>query len=325
MLADHSLIEWTDATWNPITGCTIVDAGCTNCYAMGLAATRMKNHPSRAGLTRKTGNRHVWTGEVRLNEDWLDQPLRWTKPRMIFVCAHGDLFHKAVPDEWIDRVFAVMALCPQHTFQVLTKRPDRARAYLSSEQRPLDIGCFAEHVRPCEGWGDNWTIASHDNDRGVEAYPKIWPLPNVWLGTSISDQASWDARWPELARAPAATRFISAEPLLGPVQMHGAGMLDWLIVGGESGPNARPMHPDWARDLRFLCEALDIAFFFKQWGEWAPARPAGIYENVQRQDWTDGTTMLRIGKKAAGRLLDGCEWNELPKAPKGVARVRGLS
>ena len=169
-MAETSSIEWTDATWNPITGCTIVDAGCTNCYAMDLAATRLKNHPSRVGLTRQSGNRHVWTGELRLNEEWIDQPLRWTKPRMIFVCAHGDLFHEKVPDEWIDRIFAVMALCPQHTFQVLTKRPERARDYLT--------GRAWAAVLPEEVLARGTAEAKRDH----------WPLPNVWLGTSISDQ-----------------------------------------------------------------------------------------------------------------------------------------
>ena len=123
-MGDQTKIEWTNATWNPITGCSVVSAGCTNCYAMRLAGTRLKHHPSRKDLTILRGGNYVWNGEVRFNENWLDQPLKWSKPRMIFVCAHGDLFHEAVPFEWIDQVFAVMALCPQHTFQVLTKRPN---------------------------------------------------------------------------------------------------------------------------------------------------------------------------------------------------------
>ena len=128
-MSDNSKIEWTDATWNPITGCSVVSAGCTNCYAMRLAGTRLKNHPSRAGLTRETAHGPVWTGEVRLNREWLDQPLRWRRRRRIFVCAHGDLFHDQVPREWIDLVVAVIAMSPQHQFQVLTKRPDRMAEY----------------------------------------------------------------------------------------------------------------------------------------------------------------------------------------------------
>ena len=135
-MAQDSKIEWTDATWNPITGCSVVSPGCTNCYAMGLAGTRLKNLPSRIGLTRESKAGPVWNGQVRLNAEWLDQPLRWKRPRKIFVCAHGDLFAEAVPDEWIDRVFAVMALAPQHTFQVLTKRsaPMIGRTYLERGQ-----------------------------------------------------------------------------------------------------------------------------------------------------------------------------------------------
>ena len=205
-MADHTKIEWTDATWSPITGCTIVDAGCTNCYAMQLAGTRLKHHPSRAGLTRETGGRPKWTGEVRFNKQWLDQPLRWRRPRMIFVAAHGDLFHESVPYEWIDRVFAVMALAQQHTFQVLTKRPDRAARYLNS--------LYA---------GQRGVASSGLEIRGSLTAPMLVKnaifdgFKNVWLGTSASDQASADLRIPQLLDCPAAVRFVSAEPLLGPL------------------------------------------------------------------------------------------------------------
>jgi len=131
-MADNTKTEWTDATWNPITGCSVVSNGCKHCYAMKLAGTRLQHHPSRAGLTVDTKNGPVWNGEVRFNGLWLDQPLHWKRPRMVFVCAHADLFHEAVPDEWIDKVFAVMALASQHTFQVLTKRPERMLKYLTS-------------------------------------------------------------------------------------------------------------------------------------------------------------------------------------------------
>lgn len=361
-MAEHSKIEWTDATWNPITGCSMVSAGCTNCYAMGLAATRLRHHPSREGLTRITGGRAVWTGEVRLNEQWLDQPLRWKRERMIFVCAHGDLFHEAVPDEWIDRVFAVMALAPQHTFQVLTKRPERMRAYL----------CANPGIR-----------IRTQMPRIAGPMPVIemeWPLPNVWLGTSVEDQATADARIPHLLATPAAVRFVSAEPLLGPLRLdrlgpaspggwttdalHGTrwpdldeggaitshtSRLNWVIVGGESGRNARPMHPDWARSLRDQCVAAGVAFHFKQWGEWAPVTidehpddgtigPAYPVRDCTT-DWSahhgekeclfwQGTDLVhwphietfpahgarRVGKRAAGRLLDGRTWDELPGA-----------
>lgn len=340
-MADTSTIEWTDATWNPITGCTMVSAGCTNCYAMGLAATRLRHHPSRAGLTRMTGGRAVWTGEVRLNEQWLDQPLRWTRPRRIFVCAHGDLFHEAVPYVWIDRVFAVMALAPQHTFQVLTKRPERMRAYFSYDEGFGRWGFIEHHARQMihrrgQPQPKGKTLAHHGCSN----------FPHVWLGTSIEDQATADARIPHLLAAPAAVRFLSAEPLLGPVDLtripqEGNSLkpdalrgrcITWVIVGGESGRDARPMHPDWARVLRDQCQEAGVAFFFKQWGEWAPGEMSGPnarsidaavwwddrwdYERVgpARSDYhrDDEPDLFRIGKKAAGRLLDGRTWDEMP-------------
>ena len=304
-MADTSTIEWTDATWNPITGCTLVSEGCRNCYAATLAATRLKNHPSRKGLARINAKGEAkFTGEVRFNEQWLDQPLRWKRPRMIFVCAHGDLFHESVPDEWIDRVFAVMALAPRHTFQVLTKRPERARGYLTSlhamkitEGR---VERMAELIAAARDWDRNIAAtmvfeAVHDG------------LPNVWLGTSIEDQATADARIPHLLATPAAVRFVSAEPLLGPVRLdqiaapHGmaegqpwltalggfvwdndgdtcpiGSRLDWVIVGGESGKRARPMHSDWARSLRDQCVAAGVAFFMKQMDKKQPI-PADLF------------------------------------------------
>lgn len=347
-MADTTKIEWTDATWNPITGCTLVDQGCKNCYAAELAATRLKHHPSREGLARKNADGvAAFTGEVRFNEQWLDQPLRWTKPRMIFVCAHGDLFHNMVPDEWIDKVFAVMALCPQHTFQVLTKRPMRAAEYLLK---------MDEKGRPTY-WDTAGVMAATGRWNTGPISAKNWPLPNVWLGTSVSDQDSADERIPHLLNAPAAVRFVSAEPLLGPVDflnlrwresvgnptiticanvLEGCdacgetiGKLEWIIVGGESGRNARPMHPDWVRPIRDQCKAAGTAFFFKQWGTWAPVDddcwsfPDGSDDVAMREsahNWQDGNQAVRIGKKAAGRTLDGKTWDEMPE---GVSPSHG--
>lgn len=370
-MAETSTIEWTDATWNPITGCSVVSPGCTNCYAMKLAGTRLQHHPSRAGLTKPSKAGPVWTGEVRLNEEWLDQPLRWKRPRRIFVCAHGDLFHESVPDEWIDRVFAVMALVPHHTFQVLTKRAERMRGYLTDDDlnhrisaalgSMLDGDWIWDHsrLRPAiDGLIDAFIGHRMTDDDLVEYLPAPMPLPNVWLGVSAEDQARADERLPHLLATPAAVRFISAEPLLGPIDIGwalamqridiAAGFLqrghfapgleklrrlDWIITGGESGPGARPMHPDWVRSLRDQCTAAGVPFFFKQWGEWAPGDSAGKPKTYEIGLWVDGrwhmdrTTakqaedgnfdeepdVYRVGKKAAGAMLDGREWREMPQ------------
>ena len=351
-MSDNSKIEWTDATWNPVTGCSVVSPGCTNCYAMGLAGTRLRNHPSRAGLTIDTKAGPVWNGQVRLNEDWLTQPLKWRRPRMIFVCAHGDLFHEAVPDEWIDRVFAVMALSPQHTFQVLTKRAKRMRKYLSAKrsrvvwEQACEIAVEADaDVLLCGPMGD-----PPDGLPGRRVDVGKWPLPNVWLGVSAEDQTRADERVPDLLATPAAVRFVSAEPLLVPIDFsrikapadpHAPGeewffdaltagdyylfdagrdavtgkqfwdsgdgpwheRLDWIIVGGESGRDARPMHPDWPRAIRDQCAAAGVAFFFKQFGEFAPDDDApGAH-----------TAMRRVGKARAGRILDGRTHDDTPQ------------
>lgn len=302
-MAETSKIEWTDATWNPITGCTLVPEGCRHCYAARLAATRLRDHPSRKGLARiNAAGEAKFTGEVRFNEQWIDQPLRWRKPRRIFVCAHGDLFHENVPDEWIDRVLSVMALSPKHTFQVLTKRPERAKSYmtamLGNEGRCLAV------IEASRKSGALIGDMPFLRDRLVSL-----PLSNVWLGTSVEDQATADARIPHLLATPAAVRFVSAEPLLGAVRLdcldhltedeYGKfyayldGLtgrvtigdfadkeldsghqldpgLDWVIVGGESGPKARPMQHDWARSLRDQCQAAGVAFFMKQMAHRAP-------------------------------------------------------
>ncbi|MBP2560812.1 protein gp37 [Neorhizobium galegae] len=304
-MADGSKIEWTDATWNPITGCKVVSPGCTDCYAMKLAGTRLKHIPSRKGLTIDTKAGPVWTGEVRFNEEWLLQPLTWKRPRMIFVVAHGDLFSENVPDEWIDKIFAVMALAPQHIFQVLTKRPDRMRAYLT---RPAGDG--KQDVRNhlawevtgqiMNAWHPNWKsedINGPHRSRAIGAFSK-WPLPNVWLGISAEDQPRAEERVPPLLDTPAALHWISAEPLLGLIELHklrhGAGWMDaiagyddhnsrygavtrrrlgWIVAGGESGRRARSAHPQWVRSLRDQAASASIPFLFKQWGNWAPSSP----------------------------------------------------
>lgn len=328
-MSDKTRIEWTDATWNPVTGCTKVSEGCDHCYAETIA--------HRFAGTPAYPNGFA----VTLRPERLDQPLRWQRPRRIFVNSMSDLFHKDVPDEYIARVFAVMARATWHTFQVLTKRPGRMRSLLNSVD-------FYRIVRAAM-----FEMGSTD----VEAYgTELFPLANVWLGVSVESQKWADVRIPQLLETPAAVRFLSCEPLLGPVDLTGFGTaqtywltgrpewgreesvgngyvvqpltiapsLDWVIVGGESGPHARPMHPAWARSLRDQCVAAGVAFHFKQWGEWAPIpdNAAAMFSRVRRNicihgrmpSATDpGTPMARCGKRLAGRELDGRTWDEYPE------------
>lgn len=322
-MADGTHIEWTDATWNPITGCSVRSAGCKHCYAMKLAGTRLRHHASRAGLTIATAAGPVWNGDVRFNEAWLTEPLRWKRPRRIFVVAHGDLFHEAVPDAWIDRVFAVMALCPQHQFQVLTKRGDRMRAY------------FADAAAAQGRRGDAVRAINLGRPGGKctpDAIMTPYPLPNVWLGVSVEDQRAAEERIRHLLATPAAKRWISAEPLLGPVdltriligegdndpalaastgirhirftmdalagvQSFGWPGLDWVVAGGESGDGARPMHPDWVRGLRDQCASSGVPFLMKQWGEWAPAASVALHRDTGREHRNaEGISWLRDGR-----------------------------
>jgi len=269
-------------------------------------------------------------------EKTITAPLRWRKASRVRIKA--DLFHESVPDEWIDRVFAVMALAPQHTFQILTKRPERMREYIKHNGPTLQQMAEVPQV-----------------GRGVMTANTDWPLPNVWLGVSVEDQATADERIPFLLATPAAKRFISAEPLLGPIDLaalpfpkscdckdaaprhdalngtvYCAGccegpealdmpVLDWIIVGGESGPNARPMHPDWARSLRDQCAEAGVPYFFKQWGEWLDERQVAAHMisrpsalGTIRQWPNEEYAACRVGKKAAGHILDGREHLEFP-------------
>lgn len=329
-MGDRSGIEWTDATWNPTTGCDRVSPGCAHCYALDLAA-RLKGMGQAAyqsdGNPRTSGPGFALT----LHPDRLDMPLRWTRPRRVFVNSMSDLFHEAVPDAFIDEVFAVMALCDgtrankrDHTFQVLTKRPGRMRAYLTDPLTPWRVAAAIcnrtvgfrppigeiQDPNPWEGKAG----LPHENQwgaRGLDTWSEPWPLRNVWLGTSVENQTWADRRIPELLATPAAVRFLSCEPLLGPVDL-GIGLrvswqcsgcrrfhsghyhlvcpdcgrigywtgshafnrpdsqtgpgIGWVIAGGESGPEHRPVDPAWVRSLRDQCEAAGVPFLFKQWG-----------------------------------------------------------
>jgi protein gp37 len=345
-MADNSKIEWTDASWNPVTGCSKVSPGCDNCYAETFAE-RWRGTPG-----------HYFEGgfDVQLRPDKLDMPLRWTKPRRIFVNSMSDLFHESVPDRFIGQVFEVMGAAKQHTFQLLTKRHGRMRSLLNRWSEHATKGCY------CPA-GEGGCSAPVDVQNGV------WPLPNVWVGVSVEDQKWSDIRIPALLDTPAAVRFLSCEPLLGPVDLWGplvhpghrprltywldgrpgwgpeetseSGLvtqplavgprIDWVIVGGESGPGARPMHPDWVRTIRDQCVHSGVAFHFKQWGAWAPTRFVGIgnqgpqYAYVGEPVDKNGhrAVMERVGKKAAGRELDGREWNEFPDTKPLEVAARG--
>lgn len=514
-MADKTGISWTDATWNPIVGCSVVSPGCTNCYAQSQAARviRCSAGSGRAthyeGTVKPSKAGPVWTGKVALAPDSiLTQPLRWRRQRRIFVNSMGDLFHESVPDEWIDRVFAVMALAPQHTFQCLTKRSGRMRDYCSSpsvtqriaqamdalqvdiehdpNERWAEIPGWEVYEASTNGrmrrggellapvlnslygrpsitlWKDNepttryvhscvltafrgpapegtearhrngdrqdnrlanlqWANGStnqrdkvrHGSNGGpakltreqaaeIRALRKsgktqqsiadqfsvsrslvsmiesrlvwpdalAWPLPNVWLGVTAEDQPRADERIPDLLATPAALRFVSVEPMLGAVDLKNitpadkyeldalsgfdfdqssvGPRLDWVIAGGESGPGARPMHPDWVRWLRGQCAAAAVPFFFKQWGEYREVEtPAElIADDSERADELfnravnpsfiqhDGTHIRsrddlpwnednaarlieRIGTARAGHLLDGREHHEFPGVPNG--------
>lgn len=248
-MASLSEIEWTEATWNPIAGCSMVSSGCTNCYAMRMAARLQAMGVDKyQGTTRRSGRRAVWTGKVNSDPKALQAPLRWRSPRRIFVNSMSDLFQEAVSEEVVLSVWDVMRQASWHTFQVLTKRPERMLSMLSADR--FDI------------------------------------LPNVWLGTSVESEAV-SGRIEVLQETPAAVRFVSFEPLVGPIIGPDLTGVDWAIVGGESGPGARAMETWWAEELRDACLAQGVAFFFKQWG---------------------GTR-----KKRTGRVLGGRTWDEYPE------------
>lgn len=256
-MAQGSSIEWTDSTWNPVVGCTKVSAGCTNCYAERMAkrlaaiSASMELRGENAGRGKNyahvVNTKGKWNGKVYLDHDAVNDPLQWRLPRIVFVNSMSDLFHQDVPLSFIKSVFNVMNRCPQHTFQVLTKRP----------QRTAELAPFLD-------WTDN-----------------------IWMGTSVED-AHVTHRIHSLKKVPAKVRFLSVEPLLGPIPRLAVKNIHWVIVGGESGPRARPMNKEWVTQIKQRCDRYKVPFFFKQWGG--------------------------VNKKAAGRELDGQTWDQLPES-----------
>jgi protein gp37 len=405
-VADKTAIEWTDATWTPIRAmrvkasgetrigwhCEHVTEACRNCYAESI------NARLGTGLPFKPG--HLDDVALFLDEKILSQPLRWTKPRMIFVCSMTDLFGRFVPDEMIDRVYAVAALAQRHTFQVLSERPDRMRAYLSDPSTPGRIArILIDEALIAKRWRldpETWPVQSVGDIDQPDDVTIRWPLPNVWHGVSVHDQPTADAWGPILLDTPSAVRWLSVEPMLGPIRLlghmlgfaagnpaqcatcgHGHGFsrcpntggvsptchvrgcscsgfrhktgrgIDWVVAGGESGPKARPMHPDWVRSLRDQCARAGVPFLFKQWGEFREFDHEAPIEEVEigtehadsiracavRPVWQTldgrvfrkpeqlppdvaGRMLERLGKRTAGRSLDGRTWDGYPaRAP----------
>lgn len=362
-MSDKSPIEWTDATWNPQRGCKKVDLDCKHCYAERVA--RRFSGPGLAYADTVTKHGH-WNGKVFEMSERLADPLRWRAPRRVFVGSMTDMFIDEGTRPFLAAVFGVMAACPQHTFQILTKRPENAADWfdwIAGHARPKVLTGVADPksyniIAECKHYARHYI--------GRAAYPAkldryhadmVWPLPNVWIGTSIGHDGAMH-RLAELKRVPASLRFLSMEPLHQPVGRLNLDGIGWVIVGGESGNDARPMHPDWARAIRDQCVEAKVPFFFKQWGKWSPCvnerhfthggperQPHAwvdaasgasghvwLYDSDGTwQNWTGDFTggdvhpsmcvMGNHGKKHSGRLLDGRTWDEMPGSTTGRTSV----
>lgn len=330
-MSTQSKIEWTDVTWNPVTGCNKISAGCKNCYAETM-------HKRLKGMGQIKYQRDFNQGPVTWEES-LMEPFKWKKPRRVFVNSMSDLFHEDVSFWFIDKVFAVMASTPQHTYQILTKRADIMERWFNHYR---DTGFVNEGMQGNERIR---YLAWHKFGQKLPYENWQWPLPNVWIGVSVENQELANYRLPFLNLIPAAVKFVSAEPLLGSIDFeqalgdslkwHAGGLkncISWVIAGGESGHDARPMHPDWVRSLRDQCKEANVPFFFKQWGEWINIVGATIYLEkdyitVNNRNIKINTDFkkydlfkslmaqkgyYKVGTKKAGRFLDGVEHNAFP-------------
>lgn len=361
-------ITWTNTTWNPVTGCSKVSAGCANCYAERDWA-RLANNPK---LPDYQGRKFT---DIMCHDNRLDQPIRWTRPRMIFVNSMSDLFHEDVPFEFIDKVFAVMAATPHHTYQILTERPERMKQYILSLTEQQDQSEMVGHYFGSDVKAHTrseliaeMALSMLGRKSGMDNV--VWespeqcaslnlPLKNVWLGVTAENQETADGRIPILLNTPAALRFVSIEPMVGPINLdmmitentgdrfrviHSSLMgkktlwdtknligeedinkLDWVICGGESGPKARPIDPEWVKSLRDQCEFTNTPFFFKQWGEYIDlsqitSPDLQIKGNTYSMLSNGALTLWRCGKRAAGNMLDGEIIEMFPSLPhRGLA------
>lgn len=331
-------------TWNPIIGCSKVSDGCKNCYAERMAY-RLSFMPSTQkdylnvmdfGID-KTGifqTENSWNGKTHFVQSAIDKPLRWKKPRVIFVCSMGDLFHEDTSFLDIDNVFSEIACNPQHIFIILTKRGKRMADYINDLQTRINISSGILKIKN-SGYAITDPMATYG-----------WPLPNVWLGVTAENQETANERIPYLLSTPAAVRLVSVEPMLSKINLtltpseakasrppkkggqsfppsgemsEGQRGLHWVICGGESGHGARPMHPDWARSLRDQCQEADVPFFFKQWGEWMPMDQTNDEQFFASKESSEvgygytSNTVFKVGRKAAGNLLDGKQWEQYPQ------------
>ncbi len=333
-MADRTKIEWTDATWNPFRGCSRISEGCRNCYAERMAARFAGEGQPYHGFVRRGFGQPHWTGWVA-NRGVLQTPLLWRKPRRIFVNSMSDTFHESAASAWVAEVFGTMIAAHYmrgHTFQVLTKRAHNMSFMLNT---PAFWDAANQHAR------DILNSYLQPAGLGVEGdgFDPLYAPPGIWLGVSVEHQNAAYGRVPDLIETPATVRFLSCEPLLGPITLKHEWLtsLHWVIVGGESGPGARPMHPDWVRSIRDQCAAAGVPFFFKQWGAWQTVydrddddpdwrrcpREEGNnarYLNLEGGSGLHGERVVfvrRQSKKTSGRLLDGITHDALPDFQPG--------